>query len=202
MRDETFYHDGARSVQDRFGTRRLADRLKEHASRVSLTESDRAFIESRPFFFLATADASGAPEVSYKGGRPGFVKVLSETTLAFPNYDGNGMFRSLGNLLVNARVGLLFLDFEKPRRLRVNGLARLVWEGPLVDAFEGAKAAVEVEARAVFGNCPRYVHRMAIVEFSAFVPEAGRVPPTPDWKLRPEFRDVLPPGDPAREVTR
>ena len=114
MTDIPMYHDGSRRLQDRFETRRLADRLVEKVAHGEFTDADRAFIESRPMFFLATADAEGRPDCSYKGGRPGFVRVVDAETLAFPSYDGNGMFKSLGNILVNPQVGLLFIDFESP----------------------------------------------------------------------------------------
>ncbi len=125
MTDTGMYHDGSRQLQDRFGSRPLADRLVEVVVHRELTDADRAFIESRPMFFLATADSEGRPDCSYKGGRPGFVRVVDAATLAFPSYDGNGMFKSLGNVLVNPHVGLLFVDFESPRRLRVNGRAQV-----------------------------------------------------------------------------
>jgi predicted pyridoxine 5'-phosphate oxidase superfamily flavin-nucleotide-binding protein len=191
------YHDGSRKLQDQFSTRKLADRLVEVLARSAFTDDDRAFIESRPLFFLATADAQGRPECSYKGGRPGFVRVLEPQTLAFPSYDGNGMFKSLGNLLVNPQVGLLFIDFESPKRLRVNGRASLHTDDPLLADFAGAQAMVRVRAEAIFPNCPRYIHKMQIVEQSVYAPCEGHTPPAPKWKQFPEFRDVLPPGDPA-----
>src|SRR3954463_5671715 len=120
------YHEGARSLQDRFDTRRLADRLDERFLREAvISESDREFIERMDMFFLATADAAGRPQCSYKGGEPGVVRVLDERTVAFPNYDGNGIFLSMGNLAVNPHVGLLFVDFVsgRPSRLRLNGIA-------------------------------------------------------------------------------
>ncbi len=197
MTDIPMYHDGSRTLQDRFDTRRLADRLAERLSRDAFTEEDRLFIESRPLFFLATADADGRPDCSYKGGLPGFVRVADERTLAFPSYDGNGMFKSLGNLLVNPNVGLLFIDFETPKRLRVNGRASLHEDDPLLGQFAGAQLVVRVRAEAIFPNCPRYIHRMRIVEQSAYAPCEGRTPPVPKWKERPEFREVLPEGDPA-----
>lgn len=116
MSDIALCHDGSRQLQDRFQTRRLADRLEEVIAHDAFTEADRAFIESRPMFFLATADADGRPDCSYKGGRPGFVRVVGPGLLAFPSYDGNGMFKSLGNAAVNPHVGLLFIGFDRPRR--------------------------------------------------------------------------------------
>jgi predicted pyridoxine 5'-phosphate oxidase superfamily flavin-nucleotide-binding protein len=188
-----------RELQDRFDTRALADRLDERLGRSAFTPEDRAFIESRPLFFLATADAHGLPDCSYKGGDPGFVRVTGDDELAFPSYDGNGMFRSLGNVLVNPAVALLFIDFERPNRLRVNGLARIVANDPLQASFEGAQLAVRVRALRIFPNCPRYIHRMAVAEPSPYVPRAGQTPPVPKWKRMDAFRDVLARDDPARD---
>jgi predicted pyridoxine 5'-phosphate oxidase superfamily flavin-nucleotide-binding protein len=193
------YHDGSRELQDRFQTRALADRLQEVIAHAVFTDADRAFIESRSMFFLATADAAGRPDCSYKGGRPGFVRVVGPATLAFPSYDGNGMFKSLGNVLVNPHVGLLFVDFDSPRRLRVNGRASVQVDDPLLAELVGAQAIVRVQADTIFPNCPRYVHRMQLVEESPHAPCEGHQPPVPEWKTRPVFREVLPPGDPARE---
>ena len=200
MTDITMYHEGSRRLQDRFATRPLADRLVEAVAHTAFTDADRAFIESRPMFFLATADADGRPDCSYKGGRPGFVRVVAPDTLAFPSYDGNGMFKSLGNVLVNPQVGLLFVDFESPKRLRVNGRATVDEDDPLRAELTGAQLVVRVRAEAIFPNCPRYVHRMRLVETSPFAPCEGHVPPVPEWKQRPVFREVLPPDDPARSA--
>jgi predicted pyridoxine 5'-phosphate oxidase superfamily flavin-nucleotide-binding protein len=193
------YHDGMRELQDRFQTRALADRLDERLGREAFTAEDKAFIESRNMFFLATADEAGQPDCSYKGGLPGFVRVTGASELAFPSYDGNGMFRSLGNLRSNPHVGLLFLDFEKPRRLRVNGTASFDDADPLMAEFADAQIIVRVRAERIFPNCPRYLHRMQMVELSAYAPRPGHIPPIPAWKKMPQFNEVLPAGDPARE---
>ncbi len=195
---EAVYHDGMRRLQDRFDTRRLADRLEEKLGRTQFTAEDRAFIGSRTMFFLATADAQGRPDCSYKGGAAGFVRVTDVNELAFPSYDGNGMFRSLGNALVNAAVALLFIDFAQPQRLRVNGLAHLRHDDPLLEYFAGAQLVVRVRAKQIFPNCPRYIHRMSLTETSPYVPQAGRAAPVPAWKRFEIFRDVLPRDDPAR----
>lgn len=193
------YHAGMRRLQDRFDTRRLADRLEEKLARTGFAAEDRAFIESRTMFFLATADGGGRPDCSYKGGAAGFVRVTDVDELAFPSYDGNGMFRSLGNVLANPAVALLFIDFEQPRRLRVNGRAFIVADDPLLEAFAGAQLVVRVRAERIFPNCPRYIHRLQQVEASPYVPRAGYAPPVPAWKRFEPFRDVLPAGDPARD---
>lgn len=138
--DTGFYHDGARQLQDRFDTRRLADRLDEVQVRSVFTSEDRTLIERASMFFLATADADGQPDCSYKGGLPGFVRVVDDCTLAFPDYNGNGMYRSLGNALANPRGALLFIDFERPQRLRVIGDASAHDADPLLPAFRGCPA--------------------------------------------------------------
>ena len=189
------YHAGMRELQDRFDTRRLADRLDERLGRSAFSAEDRKFIESRAMFFLATADSSGQPDCSYKGGLPGFVRVTGPSELAFPSYDGNGMFRSLGNVRTNPRVGILFLDFEQPRRLRVLGAAGFSGSDPLMAEFAGAQLIVRVQAERIFPNCPRYLHRMKLIELSAYVPAEGHEPPVPAWKLQPAFKEVLPRGD-------
>jgi uncharacterized protein len=186
------YHEGSRELQDRFDSRRLADRLEDVKVRETIDDADRAFIESVDMFFLATADEHGHPNCSYKGGEPGFVRVLDERTIAFPVYDGNGMFLSAGNVLVNPAVGLLFISFERRRRLRLNGTASI--DSELASAWTGAQFGVRVRAREVFPNCPRYIHRYELVERSRYVPAAGVEPPVPEWKTKDWARDVLPRG--------
>jgi predicted pyridoxine 5'-phosphate oxidase superfamily flavin-nucleotide-binding protein len=196
------YHGGSRRLQDRFDTHRLADRLDEKfLSRPIIDAEDSSFIERMDMFFLATADAEGRPQCSYKGGDPGFVRVLDERTVAFPNYDGNGMYFSMGNLLENPHVGMLFIDFvsERPSRLRLNGTASIDERDALIDQYPGAQFIVRVRATQVFPNCPRYIHRMAPVERSRFVPRADRETPVPDWKRSDWARDVLPDRDPTRK---
>ena len=199
MSDRPMYHEESRRLQDQFDTRRLADRLVEKLTRTSFNDEDRAFIESQSMFFLATTDADGFPDCSYKGGEPGFVRILDERTLVFPSYDGNGMFKSLGNIRANAAVGLLFLDFTRPRRLRVNGTATVSVDDPAMALFVGAQLLVRVTPHHVFPNCPRYIPKMQVAEPSPYVSRAGCVAPVPNWKKRPHFNEVLPAGDPAKE---
>jgi uncharacterized protein len=195
------YHRGSRRLQDRFDTRRLADRLDERfVQRAVIDAGDQTFIERMDMFFLATADADGRPQCSYKGGDPGFVHVLDEHTVAFPNYDGNGMYMSMGNVLVNPQVGMLFVDFtaERPSRLRLNGVATIDEGDELVTAWPGAQFVVRVAVTQVFPNCPRYIHRFALIERSRFVPREQRPVPVPEWKRTDWACDVLPADDPAR----
>lgn len=198
MKQPPMYHEGMRHFQDRFGTRKLADRLEQVRHDTAFDDDQKKFIEGSAFFFLATTDAEGWPDCSYKGGLPGFVRVVDEKTLAFPSYDGNGMFRSLGNIRVNPKVGLLFIDLEKPRRLRVTGTAGIHEDDPLMAAFTGAQLIVRVRAAHVFPNCPRYIHRWRLVEHSEYAPKPDREPPVPNWKIAPDIIDALPEDDPAR----
>lgn len=197
MTTPPMYHEGSRTLQEHFDSTRIADRLEKVTVHTELFDGDVDFIENASMFFLATADPDGWPDCSYKGGLPGFVKVLDRSTIAFPHYDGNGMFRSLGNLVVNPKVGMLFIDFAHPNRMRINGVAAVVEDGDLVDRFEGAQAAVRVDIERIFPNCPRYIHRMELVEHSTYAPRPGHEPPEPEWKQMPVFRDALPGTDPT-----
>ncbi len=192
---DDLYHAGMRTLQDRRDTRGLADRLNEVTVRSAFTDEDRAFIERTSMLFIATADDRGRPDCSYKGGLPGFVRVLDAHTLAIPDYDGNGMYRTWGNVLVNPQVGLLFPDFEAPRRIRVNGTAVLSETDPLIAQCPGAVFMIRVTATQIFPNCPRYLHRMQPVEHSAYAPRPGYTPPVPAWKTFESFRDALPARD-------
>ena len=174
----------------------VADRLDERLGRAVFSDQDKDFIESRALFFLATADAHGRPDCSYKGGLPGFVRLTGRDELEFPSYDGNGQFRSLGNIGANAAVGLLFIDFESPKRLRVNGDATLLDDAQTLARHHGAQFVVRVRARRIFPNCPRYIHKSVHksggAEFSADVPRPGHEPPVPAWKSMAIIADVLP----------
>lgn len=201
MSVENLYHDGMRRLQDVRETRPIADRLNEVTVRSAFTDDDRDFIQRCAMFFVATADADGHPDCSYKGGLPGFVRVIDKHTLVIPDYDGNGMYRSWGNVLVNPNVGLLFLDFERPSRLRVNGTARLDQADPLLAEYPGAVFILRVTATKIFPNCPRYIHKMQLVEHSVYAPRPDYTPPVPAWKTFDSFRDFLPPHDRDDSVT-
>ena len=186
------YSPTSRALQDRFDTRRLADRLVEVKVHDRLTAADREFIERMDMFFLATVDSNGQPTCSYKGGDPGFVSLVDNTTLAFPNYDGNGMYLSMGNLLQTQSVGLLFIDFAEQRRMRVDGTASVSMDDPLAMRYSGAEFIVRVEVRRIYPNCPRYIHKLQLVERSPFVPQRDAPTPVPSWKQADWARDVLP----------
>jgi uncharacterized protein len=188
------YHQGNRAFQDRFDSRRLADRLEEKLARTVFSDDDKTFVESCIYFFMATADASGHPDCSFKGGAPGFVRVTGPSELAFPDYDGNGMFKSVGNLAVNPHVGLLFIAMHgHPKRLRINGEARIERDDPLLSSTIGAQLIVRIKVNVIFPNCPRYIPSMTLTEPSVYVPHAGVAPVEPAWKGFDAFRDVVPP---------
>lgn len=185
-------------LQRRFQTERLASRLSEAVVRSELSDGDSAFIASRDMFFLATVDAGGQPSCSYKGGDPGFVRVESPTSLSFPLYNGNGMYLSAGNVAETAKVGLLFIDFETPHRLRIEGTARLLAHSESPSSWPGAELVTQVSISSVFVNCPRYVHRYSRESASKYIPRAGATAPLPAWKRIDIFQDALPPSDAPR----
>jgi predicted pyridoxine 5'-phosphate oxidase superfamily flavin-nucleotide-binding protein len=187
-----------RSLQDRFDTRRLADNVEARVVLTEIPPEHKAFIESRDMFFLSTIDHQGRPTVSYKGGDPGFVRVIDRKTVAFPCYDGNGMFYSMGNLLGNQQVGLLFINFEKPHRLRLQGVASVDDNDPLLGEFAEAQLVVRVLVTEIFRNCPRYVHRYKKTEPSEFVPRATCETPLAPLKRIDDVQTALPAKDRAR----
>ena len=187
-----------RSLQDRFDTRRLADNVETRVVLTEIPQEHKAFIESRDMFFLSTIDHQGRPTVSYEGGDPGFIRVLGSKTLAFPCYDGNGMFYSMGNLLGNPQVGMLFVNFEKPHRLRVQGTASVDDNDPPLREYAEARLVVRVAVTEIFRNCPRYVHRYEKVQTSAFVPRSTSETPLAPWKRVDDVQIFLSAKDRAR----
>jgi uncharacterized protein len=186
-----FYGAGAREIQDTLHTRRLAEHIANKYVLSGLGPDEARIVKEADCFYLATADSTGAPDCSYKGGLPGFVKVVDESQLLFPSYDGNGMFRSLGNIRENPRVGMLFVDYGKPIKLRINGDAEVSTDADLMSMFHEADAVVRVTVRDVFENCPRYLHDVQRGEPSTYIPHPGHVPPDPDWKKKDEYQGLV-----------
>lgn len=184
-----------RALQDRFQSRPLADLIEQVAVHAEIGDDDRAFIESRDMFFLATVDERGFPSSSYKGGDPGFVRVVDATTLAFPSYDGNGMFYSMGNIVSQPKIGMLFIDFETPHRLRLHGSASVDANDPLMMEYAEADLIVRVKVQEIFVNCPRYVHRYRKDTASKYVPRAACETPLVSWKRIDLVQDALTPKD-------
>ena len=192
------YGPNHRSLQDRFDTRRLADNVEDRIVRNEIIAEHKAFIEARDMFWLASIDDQGRPTVSYKGGDPGFVRVIDAASLAFPSYDGNGMYLSMGNIAGNQNVGLLFVDFERPYRLRVQGMASVNLDDPLLPEFHEAQLVVRVAVSEVFRNCPRYVHRYKKARESKYVPREGTETPFAGWKRVDDVQSHLPARDQGR----
>ncbi len=190
----TMYHDGNRELQALFGSTALANRLEERLRRSAFTDEDRDFIQSLEYFFLATSDPVGRPDCSFKGGPPGFVRIVAPDLLVWPDYDGNGMFKSLGNIAINPSVGLLFMRMgDAPKRLRCNGRAQIVMDDPLMAEFPGAQLLVKLTPVDIFPNCPRYIPDPEAAKPSPYVPKEGEAPLEPKWKSMDMFKDVVPP---------
>jgi predicted pyridoxine 5'-phosphate oxidase superfamily flavin-nucleotide-binding protein len=196
------FNDGQRDLQDKFDTRRLADRVGERIIHQTFSDTEREFIEAQPMFFLATTDAEGHVSCSYKGGTPGFVRIVEEDTVAFPSYDGNGMFMSMGNVAENGEVGMLFVDFASQSRTRVNGVASIDFDDPLIGSFPDAQLVVRVKAREIFFNCPRYIHRMEMVEPSVYAPTGEEPTPVPPWKRTEGIKEALAADDASHDSNR
>ncbi|MFD1704264.1 pyridoxamine 5'-phosphate oxidase family protein [Methylopila henanensis] len=194
----SLYFDDHRRLQEEFGSGKLAKLLDEKHAHDELADDERAFIEQRDFFFLSTVDPDGMPTVSYKGGPVGLVRALDGRTLAFPGFDGNGMFLSMGNIEGQGKVGLLFMDFETPHRLRVQGVARVLRDDPLMAGWTEAKYVVRIEVTKAWVNCPRYVHTYERKAQSRYVPRPDRPTPLAVWKRLDMVQDVISDDDRAR----
>jgi predicted pyridoxine 5'-phosphate oxidase superfamily flavin-nucleotide-binding protein len=189
------YGEHQRAFQDMFDSRRLADAAEQVIVHAEFTPEDKAFIESRDMFFLSTIDTNGFPTTSYKGGDPGFVRVVDSNTLAFPIFDGNGMFYSVGNMAARQKVGILFIDFEHPHRVRLHGTASVDTNDELMMEYKEAVMIVRVKVQNLFINCPRYVHRLKQVEPSKNVPRPNCETPFAVWKRIDMLQDALPAKD-------
>ena len=182
MEPKDFYTNAQRKMQSDNESTKLADTIFHAVVTEELQPEQIGFIASRDFFFLSTVDAEGQPSVSYKGGPVGAVHVISPTQLAFPNYDGNGMFLSLGNIAETAKIGLLFIDFETPNRLRVQATASMHRDDVLLSNYPGAIAVVRARVDKVFLNCARYIHKHQRIETSPYIPNETGQQPFPTWK--------------------
>jgi len=192
------FHDNHRALQDQFDTRRIADRIEMIAAKTELDEQATGFIASRDMFFLSTINTQGQPTVSYKGGEPGFVRVLDPKTIVFPSYDGNGMFLSMGNIAATSLVGMLFIDFETPHRVRVQGKASVSATDPLLAEYKDAELIVRVAITDTWVNCPRYIHQYQRVSQSRYAPTAACETPLAEWKRIDMIQDALPAKDVGR----
>jgi predicted pyridoxine 5'-phosphate oxidase superfamily flavin-nucleotide-binding protein len=191
----SIYGERHRTMQQMQDSERLADRLLEAIVCSEINQEHKEFIESRDMFFLSTVDHRGYPTCSHKGGAHGFVRVVDSKTLAFPSYDGNGMYLSMGNIAAAGKVGMLFIDFTTPHRVRVHGDATVSRSDPLLDTYYGAEWIVRVTIAEIFVNCARYIHRYERRESSKYVPEPDKATPFPQWKRIDVVQDALPTKD-------
>ena len=198
MKMSRLYGEQHRTLQDEFETRKMADRIEELACKTEFDEESKGFIEAMDMFFLSTVDHEGRPTVSYKGGDPGFVRIVDETTLVFPSYDGNGMFLSMGNIARNKEVGMLFISFERPHRIRMQGNAEISRDDPMKPEYKEADMMVRVKLSELWQNCPRYIHRYQKVNPSRYVPREACETPVADWKRIDLVQDVISPEDAAK----
>lgn len=189
------YGEQHRKLQDEFGTRKMADRVEEIACKTEFDDEAKGFIEQMDMFFLSSIDHQGRPTVSYKGGDAGFVRIIDSKTLVFPSYDGNGMFFSVGNISTNPQVGLLFISFETPHRIRVQGTASVSKDDPLMQEYKEAEFIVSVTLSELWQNCPRYIHQRTKVRDSRYVPRAECETPVAEWKRIDLMQDVIPEAD-------
>lgn len=193
----SLYSAEHRALQEEFNTTKLADLLDNGWIHEKISDDEKNFISSRDMFFLSTVDPHGMPTVSYKGGPTGFVKVLDESTLVFPGFDGNGMFYSVGNIEAQHKVGMLFIDFETPHRVRVQGTAKLVREHELLAEYTEAKYLIMIKVAKIWVNCPRYIHKYKKIDQSKYVPEPCKVTPIPTWKRLDIVQDAITPEEKA-----
>ncbi|HSH53924.1 MAG TPA: pyridoxamine 5'-phosphate oxidase family protein [Methylotenera sp.] len=191
----SLYSAQHRELQEEFNTTKLADLLDNGWIHEKISDDEKNFINTRDMFFLSTVDPDGMPTVSYKGGSAGFVRVLDESTLVFPGFDGNGMFYSVGNIEGQGKVGMLFIDFETPHRVRVQGTAKLLREHPLLAEYTEAKYLIMVEVTKIWVNCPRYIHKYKKLNQSKYVPEPCKVTPIPAWKRLDIVQEAITPEE-------
>ena len=191
--NSALYGAGARALQDAFDSRRIADVLNEFTVHGQLNGDDIDLIQAQSTVWISTVDADGWPDVSYKGGDVGFVEVVDATELRIPSYDGNGMWRTLGNIVDDGRIALLFIDVDRPWRMRIHGRATVSVEPADIERHHGAQAVIIVRVGRVFPNCGRYIHRNG--EISKFVPRLDHAPPIPNWKRIDGLRPMLPARD-------
>jgi len=186
----SLYGKHHRALQADFESTALADGLNSAIVAPELSHEQQNFIQTRDMFFLSTVDHRGYPTCSYKGGNKGFVKVINTKTIAFPCYDGNGMFLSMGNI-TNNKIGLLFIDFETPHRVRVHGNATVSQDDELLGEYHQAQLVVRVSIEETFVNCPRYIHKYTRVNTSRYVPQTNCETPLAQWKRIEPFQQML-----------
>lgn len=135
-----------------------------------LNDEQQSWISQTDTFFIATFHAEGGADASHRGGLPGFVQVLNANRLVFPDYSGNKMFQTLGNLALNPQAGLLFLDFERGNILQLSGKAQIIWESERIAEVTGAERLIEFEIEQIIELDGASPLRGQFLEYSRFNP--------------------------------
>ncbi len=156
----------AREWETAGGSTSIEPGSARHAT--TLTEEQRRLISSSDTFFIASAHPDGGTDASHRGGLPGFVRFVDEETLAFPDYSGNNMFNTLGNIAANPKTGLLFVDFERGDTLQLSGEARVIWNPVRMAEFAGARRVVEFRMEEIVESTVPL--RWRFVAYSPFNP--------------------------------
>ncbi|MBC7930943.1 MAG: pyridoxamine 5'-phosphate oxidase family protein [Rubrivivax sp.] len=146
-----------------------ARRERRVSRTTSLDEEQRLLISSADTFFIASYHPEGGADASHRGGRPGFVSVADERKLLWPDYPGNQMFQTLGNIESNPRAGLLFIDFERGGTLQLSGKARVIWDEDAKNRVAGAERVVEFEVERVVEIARAVPLRWRLLDYSSFI---------------------------------
>jgi hypothetical protein len=161
-----------KSVQERRGSRDTYARLEQNGGWDTKIDSVLAkFIAGMRSFYLATASKDGQPYVQHRGGPPGFLHVIDETTLAFADFAGNRQYISTGNLAENPRAMLFLMDYQHRRRVKIWGQARVIENDPELiarlfpeDYRARPEAAILFTVEAWDANCPQHIPQMLFIE--------------------------------------
>jgi hypothetical protein len=194
-----FFHEGMRHFQDLFDGRRTAEAIEENRKHYQFWDDEKVLVTNSTFFFIASS-WNGYIDCNIKSGDAGFVKVIGDGTIEYPEYDGNSMYRTAGNISKSPNVGLLFINFDgKSRRVRINGHATIHYDNNTLKNHYGAKFVVRIKCE-IYPNCPRYIPNLETKEPSIFIPREGHgVPPAPEWKERNYIKNILPKSDPHKK---
>ena len=199
FKERDFFHEGMRHFQDLFDGRRTAEAIEKNRKHYEFWDDEKDIIENSKFFFIASS-WKGYIDCNIKSGDSGFVKIISNNTIEYPEYDGNSMYRTAGNISKNKNVGLLFINFDgKSRRIRINGSATIHHDKNTLKGHYGAKFVVRVKCE-IYPNCPRYIPNLDTKVPSLYVPREGQEdPPAPEWKNRDYIKNILPKDDPHKK---
>ena len=199
FKERDFFHVGMREFQDFFDGRRTAEAIEKNRKHYEFWDDEKKLIKNSSFFFIASS-WNGYIDCNIKSGDPGFVKIIEKGIIEYPEYDGNSMYRTAGNISKNPNVALLFVNFDgKSRRIRINGQATIHSDNKSLENHFGAKFVVRISCE-IYPNCPRYIPNLEKNKSSIYTPRKGKgVPPAPEWKERDYIKNILPKNDPHKK---